>query len=161
MCRRHCIMFALLLVPSVSHALQLTWGSGASTLTFTEATRCTLVVSASPEEQVLPPEWRLLWVADSCSITPLALDAQEVCQGDIAQVSEVDLPITPADSAANTTTAHFCSGGTGAASMALFLLDLPAVTAGKFKVVAIDRADPDSSRVLHSPVVTSNEGAAV
>jgi hypothetical protein len=157
--RRHFLAFMLMLMPSVSPALQLSWSSGGSTLSFTEATRCTLVVSASAEEQVLPSGWRLLWVSDCSSIQPLVLDPQEACQGDIAQVFQVDLPITPADSAANLTTAHFCSGGAGAASMALFLLDLPAGATGKLKVAAIDPADPDSSRVLQSSEVTFNGSA--
>lgn len=36
----------MLLIPSTSSALQLRWGSGTTDLSYTTATRCTLVVQA-------------------------------------------------------------------------------------------------------------------
>src|SRR5207249_2287044 len=109
----------------------LHWSSGADALTFSSATRCTLVVQASPAEQRLPPSWRLLWVVQGCSIQPLALDPLGACQGTIAQVAAVVPPSTPADSATNMTTAMFCSAPSGIASTAYFVLDLPAGASGK------------------------------
>src|SRR5207249_2245166 len=66
---------------------------------------------------------------------------------------------TRADSVANMTTAHFCSGGAAPASTAFFLLDLPAGSSGKLKLVALDPSDPVSLRVAQSPEVTFNGGA--
>jgi hypothetical protein len=155
------IILLLLCFPVPSRAIQLRWSSGATELTFSSATRCTLVVQADSSEQRLPSEWRLLWAADSsCSILPLALDPEAACLEEIAQVAEVVAPATPADSAANQTIAHFCSEGSDAASIAYFILDLPAGSSGKLKVVAIDPTDPDSSRVVQSQEVTFNGGVA-
>jgi hypothetical protein len=145
-------------VPCTASALQLHWSSGADTLTFTEATRCTLVVQADPAEQRLPPEWRLLWVADTSGIELIALDPGIACSGDAAQVADIELPTTPADSAANLITAHFCSGGTTAASRAEYLVDLPGWARGKLKVVALDPSD--SSTVIESNEVTFNGGVS-
>ena len=149
---------ALLLVPGVAHALQLHWSSGADTLTFTEATRAILVLRADSAEVTLPPEWRLLWVADSTEVEVVALDSLEVCAGDTAQVYGVDGPSTPEDSTTHRVTAHFCSGGSSAAEQATFLLDLPAWGRGKCKVVALDPAD--STSVLESNEVTFNGGVS-
>ena len=112
---RWLLVLALLLVPGVSHAIQLHWSSGADTLTFTEATRAILVLRADSAEVTLPPEWRLLWVGDSTEVEVVALDSLEVCEGDTAQVYGVDGPSTPEDSTAHRVTAHFCSGGSSAA----------------------------------------------
>ena len=50
----------LLLCPTVSSAIQLHWSSGADALTFTTATRCTLVVETDSGGGGLPAEWFLL-----------------------------------------------------------------------------------------------------
>lgn len=55
----------LLLLPAPSSAIELHWSSGADTLSFTSATRCTLIVQADSTEATLPNQWRLLWLADS------------------------------------------------------------------------------------------------
>src|SRR5262249_26958662 len=66
--RNSWVLLLTLLVPHASSALQLRWSSGATDLSFSSATRCTLVVQADSAETRLPSEWRLLWVADSLSI---------------------------------------------------------------------------------------------
>jgi hypothetical protein len=106
----------------------------------------------------LPQEWRLLWVGDSTEVEVVALDSLEVCEGDTASVYEVQGPSTPEDSTANLATARFCSGGSGGASEATYLLDLPAWGRGKCKVVALDPAD--STAVLESNEVTFNGGVS-
>ena len=155
---RWLLVLGLLLIPAVSHALQLHWSSGADTLTFTEATRAMLVLRADSAEVTLPPEWRLLWVGDSTEVEVVALDSLEVCEGDTARVYGVDGPSTPEDSTAHRVTAHFCSGGSGATERAAYALDLPAWGRGKCKVVALDPAD--SSHVLESNEVTFNGGVS-
>lgn len=130
---------------------------GSTDLTFTSATRCTLVVRADSAETRLPSEWRLLWVADSLSIQFVVMDSLEACLLDAAQVSRIDAPATAADSAANQITAHFCSE-TGEATMALQVMDLPAGGHGKLKAVALDPSDQSSSRVIESNDATYNGG---
>ena len=80
------------------------------------------------------------------------------CLVDTAKVSSLDPPLTPADSAANQITAHFCSAGSSNASVAYFVVDILAGGMGKMKVVAIDPTDPDSSRVIISNEATFNGG---
>jgi len=150
------LALVLLLTPGVSQAIQLHWSTGADTLTFTEATRCMLVVQADSAEVALPPEWRLLWAGDSTEVTVVALDSVEVCAEDTAQVHAVDGPSTPADSTAHRVTAHFCSGGSAASARATYVLDLPGWGRGKFKVIALD--PKDSSTVIESNEVTFNGG---
>ena len=149
----------LVLIPRSSAAIQLRWSSGASDLAFSSATRCTLVVQADVREGTLPPAWRLIWVASGCSIQPSALDPLAACQGDVAQVTAVVPPASPADSADHTTVALFCSAPTGTASTAFYLLDLPADASGKFKVAALDTTGLAPS-VIESPEVTFNGGVA-
>jgi hypothetical protein len=66
-------LLCLALVSTAAQAIQLHWSSGAVNLTFTEATRCTLVVQADSAEVTLPAEWQLLWVADSTQVEVVAL----------------------------------------------------------------------------------------
>jgi hypothetical protein len=144
------------LVPTNGHALQLRWSSGATNLSFTEATRCTLVVQADSAETVLPAEARLLWVADSSSIQFVALDSLAACQTDTAQVLRIDGPETPADSSANLITAQFCSIGENGPPAADYVVDLLGGAHGKLKVVALDPTD--STQVIESNETTLNGG---
>ena len=115
-----------------------------------------LVVQADSAEVTLPGAWRLQWIADSSGIQFVALDSLAACQTDTADVSSIDPPSTPADSAANEITAHFCSAGSTSAISASFHLDLVGGSQGKIKVVALDPADSNS--VLESNEVTYNGG---
>jgi hypothetical protein len=150
----------LLFVPGTSYALQLRWSTGATNLSFSAATRCTLVVEADSAEAVLPGEWRLLWLADSSGISLVAMDSSAACQGTTAQISAIELPATTADSAANQITARFCSAGQDRATEARWLLDQPGGSTGRLKVIALDPNDADSSRVIVSNEVTYNGGVS-
>lgn len=152
------LLLCLLLVPFTVHAIQLHWNNGAVNLTFTEATRCTLVVQADSAEATLPAEWQLLWVADSTQVEIVALDSLGVCDGDTAQVYDVKGPATQEDSTANRWTAQFCSDGSSTAGSAGYVLDLPAWARGKIKVAALDPAD--STSVLESNEVMFNGGVS-
>ena len=152
------LVLMVMFVPRPSTALQLHWGSGATALSFAEATRCTLVVQADSSEQRLPSEWRLLWVADSSTdISPVPIEGQLACAAELAQVSAVDEPASAADSAAHLKTIHFCSDEGPIATVAQYLLDLPAESRGRFKAVALDPSD--STQVIESNEVTFNGGA--
>lgn len=158
LCRIRWLLVLMLCVPQTSSALQLRWISGGSDLTFTSATRCTLVVQADSAEVTLPGQWRLLWLADSSGVNFVAVDSLAACQADTARVSTIDPPSTPADSAAHQITARFCSGGSAVGTIAYYVLDQPGESKGRLKVVAIDPTDPDSNRVIESPEVTYNGG---
>ena len=95
---RYALLALLVSVAGPAAALQLHWSTASTELTFTSATRCTLVIQADAAEGRLPPEWRLLWVADSSSIQFVAPDPASACVLDEAQVSSFDRPETPADS---------------------------------------------------------------
>lgn len=144
----------MFLLPCESSALQLRWSTGTTELSFTAATRCTLVVQAESTETRLPSEWRLLWVADSLAIQFVTADSLEACLFDVAQASRIDPPATGADSAANQITAHFCSDG-ALAVIAEQIVDLPAGGRGKLKVIALDSR---YGTIIESNEVTYNEG---
>ena len=144
-------------MPQAAFALQLYWTSGSTNLNFTGATRCTLVVEATPAA-ILPSEWRLLWVADSSAVEFVPMDSVGACLLEEAQASRIHGPATSADSAANQITALFCSDGNGEATVAWQVVDLSAGGRGRFKAVALDPSDPDSSRVIESSEVTYNGG---
>jgi hypothetical protein len=153
-------LLMLLLTPRLAAAIQLHWSDGTTARTFTEATRCTLVVQADSIEQHLPSEWRLLWGADSTTdVNPVPLSEQSACVEAVAQISAVDEPATSADSAAHLRTAHFCSDeNEPLATAARYVIDLPGTGAGKFKAVALD--PNDSTQAIESGEVTFNGGVS-
>ena len=144
--------------PGSAKAIQLRWEPSATNLVAASNTRAMLVVAADSTEGTLPPTWQLQWVADTSAVLFTAVDSATACQTDTAKVSSIDAPTTPADSAANHFTAHFCSSGSTSARYAYFLVDLVGDTHGKMKVVALDPADPDSAGVIESNQVTFNGG---
>ena len=148
-------LLALLLTPRPVQAIQLHWSGGGTALSFTEPTRATLEIVADPAEVTLPGTWRFQWVADSSGIQVATPDSATACLADVAKVSAIDQPQTPADSAANEITAHFCSDGASSATTANFVLDLVGGSHGKLKVVALA---VDSVTVLESNEVTYNGG---
>jgi len=152
------MMLAAIASPGPAEAIKLRWSSGATDLTFSEATRCTLVIQADSAERRLPPEWRLLWSADSAAISPVALQPDDACAEDVAEVTSVSPPSTAAEIAENLLTARCCSASSQPAMTARFVLDLPGGKRGKFRVVALDPTDLDSSRVVQTDVVTFNGG---
>jgi hypothetical protein len=154
--RQLLLLVALGLIPSTASALDLRWNSGNTSLSFSEATRCTLVVHADSAE-VLPAEWRLLSAADTL-ITYVPVDTLTACSTDTAQVRSVEGPQTEADSAENIITAHFCSAGEDRSTLAKYVMDLPAGSRGKFKVVALDPLD--STSVIESNVADFNGGVS-
>jgi hypothetical protein len=151
-----CLSLFAALAPHSSRAIQLRWSSGATDTSFIANQRCMLIVQADSAEVSLPGSWRLIWTADSSRIQIAAVDSLVACQTDTAEVSGIDPPSTPADSAAGQVTAHLCSAGEPMASTAYFLLELVGGSHGKLKVVALDPAD--SNVVTESNEVTYNGG---
>ena len=150
------LLVATLLVPNSARAIQLRWSSGNTDLTVDQNTCAVLLVQADSAEVALPPTWCLLWTADSSGIQFAALDSASACLTDTARVFEVDPPATPADSATNQITTHFCSAGSAMASTAYFLVNIIGGSQGKLKVVALDLAD--TTNVIESNEVNYNGG---
>ena len=112
-----------------------------------------MLVIQADSASTLPSSWVVNWVADSAGIRWIAVDSLFACFADTAKVDSIWGPLTPADSAANVSTAHFCSAS--AASIAYYVLDLTGGSGGKLKVVMLDPAD--STHVIESNEVTYNE----
>src|SRR6266850_3142414 len=105
MIRNVILATALVLLPSSSQALQLHWASGSSCLSFSEATRCTLVVAKEMSDGDFPSEWRLAWVANHCPHIVVLADTLSSSAG-TTQVADVATR-TLAEARGNVTTAEF------------------------------------------------------
>ena len=158
MIRKLLMVFALLAFPAASHALQLHWASGSSDISFNAAARCTLIVETDPSEGVLPAEWRLVWVAGHCSNISIVSDSM-LTDTDRAQVLTV-APQTPLELAGNVTTAVFHGLDPSRATMARWVLDLPAGAVGQFQVVTGSIGPSNASPLLttRSPLANFNGG---
>lgn len=97
-------------------------------------------------------------MADSLSVQFVSEDTSLACAEDEARTSSIDGPASSGDLAANLITAHFCSDGSNSALVARHIVDVPANARGKFKAIALDPDDPDSSLVIESNEVTFNGG---
>ena len=114
----------LLLLPRPSFALRLRWESGGANLSFTQATRCTLLVEADPG-YALPSEWRLIWVANSASPHPVSIISGDV-PSTSAGVCEAATGTTQEAVLSHETTAMFCTqAASPRAETARYVLDLP------------------------------------
>lgn len=151
------LVLFLLCIPQISAALQLHWVSGERAISFSEARRCTLVVAADSMEEVLPPEWRLLWVAEDYPDLVIVPDSEFV-DAEMAQAVSVLRPTT-AELDANQVTANFRLPNAAAVSAARWIVDLPAGSAGKFIAYAIaDNASGSTGALVRSQTVTFNGG---
>lgn len=150
------MLLAATTIPGSAKAIQLRWSSGSSDLSVPTNSRVTLIVQADSSESVLPDSWRLQWTADSSGIAFVAPDSTYACLTDTAKVALIDPPLTPADSAANLITAHFCSYGQPSSAIAYWTLDLAGGSHGKLKAVALDPTD--TTQATESNEVTYNGG---
>jgi hypothetical protein len=145
-------LLPLLLLTSTASALELRWATGPNARTTIEATRCTVIVDASPAEE-LPEEWRLLWRCAGCEVLPLA-EPGGACGDEVARARMVRSPSSAFERAAGTATAEFCAEGGARAARASYVFDLPAGASGRLAVVALD-AD---GRVQRSNEIVFNGG---
>lgn len=160
MVRKLLVAIALVFIPTVSRGIQLHWASGSTNVSFTSATRCTLVVEADSGEVALPAEWHLLWTAQRCGRLSVVLDTAST-DSSVAHVTDFG-PESLAEAATNGGTAGFQSDTPGFIRSAQYLLDLPAGSSGKFQVVASLVSDELQRRTLiRSQVVTFNGGVNV
>lgn len=149
----------LILVARPSAGIQLHWSSGASDIAFTAARQCTLVV-AGEEGEVLPVDWRLLWVAgtDSGASAPLVFRAESSSNDDPVAACEMIEPADPASVASRILGARFCSPSPG--TSARLLLDAPAGVKSRLQVVSFvaSAADSMEGTIIRSPEITLNGG---
>ena len=67
------IVIGLVLSASPAHALRLEWAGGARNLDVSSATTCTLIVTPSPGEALLPPRWRMFWTGAAAVADPVQI----------------------------------------------------------------------------------------
>lgn len=147
------LVLSLAFVTPTAAALELRWTTGSHQRTFNEATRCTVVVDASPS--VLPEEWRLLWACDGCEVVPLAeYGGASACEDEAARAHTVRSPSSPFERASGMATAEFCAAVGIRAARASYVFDLPVGASGRLAVIALD----GEGRVLRSNEVSFNGG---
>jgi hypothetical protein len=153
---------SLAVLPAVSHATQLRWINGASNLTLTSASRCTLMVHTAASNPPLPAEWRLLWVTNNSASPALAVHSEVGSGPDTARVCSLGLAKSSAQLASNEVTAALCSPGSSSAAWARYVVDVPTGTNAKLQMVAYvpSATDPTAFSILRSPEATINGGLA-
>lgn len=159
MLRRLVWTLAALLIPAHAAALQLHWASGATNLSFTTTTQCTLMVEADASESTLPSEWSLLWTGNHCGDLTAMVDSTSA-DTSAAHVSAFGAP-SAAELAAHVHGATFQSGATQFVTRAQYILELPAGSAGTLQAIASQAGDsPTERRVFRSQIATFNGGVA-
>lgn len=159
MIRKLLIALLLAALPAYSYALDLHWASGARNLQYSGATRCTLIVEASPGELSLPGEWRLAWTATNCGPLEVILDTTYT-DTLTAQVAAAGFQ-SKADRAAGVSRVEFQGKVSGFVTSARYFFDLPQGAAGQFQALAVKVADQHPNGVVvRSPVATFNGGTS-
>lgn len=149
------VLLTLALHASPSNAIQLRWADGSHGLTFTTTTRCTLVVEKGPAESTLPGQWYLSWVASGCAQLPV-----EISVGGTAGVAFPCSTETQsaADRESQTVRMRLCSDSEGAVAFAMYVLTLPAGSAGQFQVISVPSASDPQVSPQRSNIVSFNGG---
>ncbi len=148
-----CIV-SMTLVAGRSNAIEITWAGGASDISLgvVEATRCTLLVHPTSEEQ-LPPEWRLVWVATSQSSSPI-----QFVQSTVARVLEpcgVWGSRDVFEATGHMSTVTFCRAADALTTApAAYVIDVAPGTCAKLRAYGL----VDSTVVDSTAVVTINGG---
>ena len=81
-------LLSILLVSS-AHAITLQWLGGGTDITFTSATRCTLLVGIAAPDTALPRDLRLSWVGQSCPDVQIVAESVADPAGLESRVDEV------------------------------------------------------------------------
>ncbi len=149
------IALAALLLPTSARAISLTWQGGASDVTVGSATVCSLTVVASPDERMLPREWRLIWAGTADVDSPLVL-----LPGDITDASTPTLlfpPMSPSDSISHLSAAFFSADQSPA--RATYAIRLRPSLRARLTIVT----DPADSQWARTPIpeVTVNGGTSL
>jgi subtilisin family serine protease len=130
-------------VTAESQALSIRWGTDGANIEAAVAGSCTLLVS-SPQDETLPNEWHLTWIASSEASTPLTVSGlspnQEYADGCLLK------PATSRVShAARVDTMLYCSLAASRRSVARYLVSVAGDIRAKLRLLSAD------------PRLTSNE----
>jgi len=148
----------LVTVPTAATGLTLEWAGGATNLDFTSTTLCTLVVSPSPGETLLPTRWRLFWTGRANE------DIEEPVQiltwpgpADAAPVCGFRYSSNEEERQSHTATAEFCGPGDGLPTQraAYVMLLHPSLEA---RLTVTPEFGPLTSTGEETPEVTVNGG---
>lgn len=151
----------LAVLAGTSQAFELTWVDGSKDITVTSTALCTLLVRPSPPLDVLPAEWRLVYVgtsaADSAIVflnSPGPADATPPCA--------VEEASTDADREAHLTTIAFCSPDGEPTRAAAFILRVDPSLQALIAAVASSSRSPGATATLSSDAeVAVNGGCAL
>ena len=149
------MILALSLLAPPSRAIQLRWADGGQDLTFTTATRCTLVVETSPSETWLPDQWYLSWVASGCG--QLLVETSAASPAGTASPCSTESQ-SAADRESRTVRMRLCNDSQGAVASAIYVLALPAGSAGQLQAIAVPSTGGPQGSLQPSNIVSFNGG---
>lgn len=121
-----------LLVTKAS-AVTLSWSGGSTNVSFTTATRCTLIATVEAPDTTLPADLRLSWVARNCPELKLVAEAMPDPDGLQARVDELVVP-SPLEATTQYRSA-FVRTPAAAYASARFVIDLPVTARGNIRAV--------------------------
>ncbi len=148
------LSLASLLLASSAHAITLQWLGGGADVSFTSASRCTLLVGIAAPDTALPRELRLSWVAQNCPDLQVVAEAAVDATGLESRVDEI-VDRSELESACRFRNVRVMSSGPHN-TLARYVLDVPAGARGKIRAQA---TGPDGE-VQVSNTVTFNAGTA-
>lgn len=145
---------ALLLLATSAHAITLQWLGGGTDISFTSATRCTLLVGIAAPDTALPRELRLSWVGQNCPDIQVVAESAADPAGLASTVDEI-VDRNELESSSRFRNVRIAAAGPHN-TLARFVLDLPAGAHGNIRAQA---AGPEGE-VQVSNTVTFNTGTA-
>ena len=131
--RALCALAISALLATNALAVTLSWSGGSSNVSFTTATRCTLIATVDAPDTTLPADLRLSWVARNCSELKLVAEAMPDPEGLQARVDELVIP-SPLETTTQCRSVLVKMPAATYAS-ARFLIDLPATARGNIRAV--------------------------
>ncbi len=141
-----------LFLASNGRAITLQWLGGGTDVSFTAASRCTLVVGVASPDTALPQDLRLSWVARNCANLQVVPEHATDPAGIESRVDEV-VDRSELENGCRFQNVRVASAGPHSTS-ARYILDLPAAACGKIRAVA---ARPEGGTEV-SNTVTFNSG---
>jgi len=142
------------LLASSAPAITLQWLGGSTDISFTAATRCTLVMAVAPPDTALPRDVRLSWVAQNCADLQVVAENAAAPAGHESRVDEV-VDRNELESGCRFQNVRVSSASSHS-TVARYVLELPATARGKLRAQA-QRSD---GTLDVSNTVTFNSGIA-
>lgn len=123
--------------PLAAEAIELHWVGGATDLTATSATVCTLWVTPSASELTLPAAWRVLWVGESAGDSGLVF--RDTGVPDASPICAFSGPTTEADALSHTITIDFCGDGDAQpGTRVAYVVEVPAMFHGRIAALPLN-----------------------